>query len=94
MLRSPNGIDDKNQCTVPKEAIGTKDEGKGCTKQARKVLEEMYETPILLDSTKAHQIKDLLKRKPDVTGAKCLRLELEEVADRWKTLNDYEAHQC
>ncbi|XP_037048334.1 dystonin isoform X46 [Bradysia coprophila] len=86
-LKTLSAFLDKIQRQVPKEAIGTKDEAERCTKQARKVLEEMYERQSLLDSTKA-QIKDLLKRKPDVTGADRLRNELEEVADRWKGLND------
>lgn len=86
-LKTLSAFLDKIQRQVPKEAIGTKDEAERCTKQARKVLEEMYERQSLLDSTKA-QIKDLLKRKPDVAGADRLRTELDEVADRWKGLND------
>ncbi|KAJ6645292.1 Dystonin, partial [Pseudolycoriella hygida] len=86
-LKTLSAFLDKIQRQVPKEAIGTKEEAERCTKQARKVLEEMYERQSLLDSTKA-QIKDLLKRKPDVAGADRLRIELEEVADRWKGLND------
>lgn len=56
-------------------------------RQMRKVLEEMYEKQSLLDSTKS-QIKDLLRRKPDVQGADQLKAELDEVADRWKNLHD------
>lgn len=56
-------------------------------RQMRKILEEMYEKQSLLDSTKS-QIKDLLRRKPDVQGADQLKSELDEVADRWKSLND------
>ncbi|XP_062535716.1 uncharacterized protein LOC134204925 isoform X3 [Armigeres subalbatus] len=78
---------DKIQRQVPKEVISNKDEADRCNKQARKVLEEMYEKQSLLDSTKA-QVKDLLKRKPDVQGADRLRSELDAVADRWKNLND------
>lgn len=47
----------------------------------------MYEKQSLLDSTKS-QIKDLLRRKPDVHGADQLKAELEDVADRWKNLHD------
>ncbi|KXJ80617.1 hypothetical protein RP20_CCG024239 [Aedes albopictus] len=78
---------DKIQRQVPKEVISNKDEAERCNKQARKVLEEMYEKQSLLDSTKA-QVKDLLKRKPDVQGANRLRSELDAVADRWKNLHD------
>ncbi|XP_062716154.1 dystonin isoform X39 [Aedes albopictus] len=78
---------DKIQRQVPKEVISNKDEAERCNKQARKVLEEMYEKQSLLDSTKA-QVKDLLKRKPDVQGADRLRSELDAVADRWKNLHD------
>ncbi|XP_055645254.1 dystonin-like, partial [Toxorhynchites rutilus septentrionalis] len=78
---------DKIQRQVPKEVISTKDEAERCNKQARKILEEMYEKQSLLDSTKA-QVKDLLKRKPDVQGADRLRFDLDGVADRWKNLHD------
>lgn len=86
-LRAISAFLDKQQRLVPKETIGTKDEAERCTKQARKVLEDMYEKQSLLDSTRA-QIKDLLRRKPDVLGAERLRLELDEVSDKWKALND------
>lgn len=78
---------DKIQRQVPKEQCTSKDEAERCTRAARKVLEEMYERQSLLDSTRA-QIKDLLKRKPDVLGADRLRTELDDVAERWRTLND------
>ncbi|XP_055530757.1 dystonin isoform X41 [Wyeomyia smithii] len=78
---------DKIQRQVPKDVISNKEEAERCNKQARKVLEEMYEKQSLLDSTKA-QVKDLLKRKPDVQGADRLRSELDSVADRWKNLHD------
>ncbi|XP_049546722.1 microtubule-actin cross-linking factor 1 isoform X27 [Anopheles darlingi] len=78
---------DKIHRQVPRDVIGNKEEAERCNKQARKILEEMYERQSLLDSTKA-QVKDLLKRKPDVQGAERLRSELETVADRWKNLND------
>lgn len=72
---------------MPKDTISSKDDAEKCTRQARKVLEEMYERQSLLDSTKS-QIKDLLRRKPDVQGAEQLKAELDEVADRWKNLHD------
>lgn len=72
---------------VPKDTISSKDDAEKCTRQARKVLEEMYEKQSLLDSTKS-QIKDLLRRKPDVQGADQLKAELDDVAERWKNLND------
>lgn len=72
---------------VPKDTISSKDDAEKCTRQARRVLEEMYEKQSLLDSTKS-QIKDLLRRKPDVQGAEQLKSELDEVADRWKNLHD------
>ncbi|XP_050079910.1 dystonin isoform X27 [Anopheles maculipalpis] len=78
---------DKIHRQVPRDVIGNKEEADRCNKQARKILEEMYERQSLLDSTKA-QVKDLLKRKPDVQGAERLRTELDAVADRWKNLND------
>lgn len=86
-LKTLSAFLDKIQRQVPKDTVGTKDEAERCTKQARKVLEEMYEKQSLLDSTKA-QIKDLLKRKPDVIGADRIKTELDDVADRWKALND------
>ncbi|XP_058834613.1 dystonin isoform X48 [Topomyia yanbarensis] len=78
---------DKIQRQVPKDVISNKDEAERCNKQARKVLEEMYEKQSLLDSTKA-QVKDILKRKPDVQGSDRLRSELDSVVDRWKNLHD------
>lgn len=78
---------DKISRQIPKDTIASKEEADRCIKQARKVLEEMYEKQSLLDSTKA-QVRDLLKRKPDVKGADRLRVDLETVADRWKQLSD------
>ncbi|XP_058116979.1 dystonin isoform X2 [Anopheles coustani] len=78
---------DKIHRQVPRDVISNKEEADRCNKQARKILEEMYERQSLLDSTRA-QVKDLLKRKPDVQGAERLRSELDAVADRWKNLND------
>lgn len=86
-LKSLSTFLDKIQKLVPKDVIGTKEEAERCTKQARKVLEDMYEKQSLLDSTKAG-VKDLLKRKPDVYGAEEVRKDLESVSDRWKNLND------
>uniref|UniRef100_W4VR42 Putative short stop n=1 Tax=Corethrella appendiculata TaxID=1370023 RepID=W4VR42_9DIPT len=78
---------DKIHRQVPKDVISNKEEADRCNKQARKVLEEMYEKQSILDSTKA-QVKDLLKRRPDAQGADILRADLDTVADRWKALND------
>lgn len=86
-LKSLSAFLDKIQRQVPKDVIGSKDEAEKCTKQARKVLEEMYERQSLLDSTKS-QIKDLIRRKPDAQGVDKLKSELDEVVDRWKKLND------
>ncbi|XP_058067025.1 microtubule-actin cross-linking factor 1 isoform X1 [Anopheles bellator] len=86
-LRTLAAFLDKIHRQVPRDVIGNRDEADRCHKQARKILEEMYERQSLLDSTRA-QVKDLLKRKPDVQGAERLRSELETVADRWKNLND------
>lgn len=72
---------------VPKDIISSKDDAEKCTRQARKVLEEMYEKQSLLDSTKS-QVKDLLRRKPNVQGADQIKVELDEVVERWKGLND------
>ncbi|XP_055317105.1 dystonin isoform X42 [Sitodiplosis mosellana] len=86
-LKSLSAFLDKIQRQVPKDTISSKDDAEKCTRQARKVLEEMYEKQSLLDSTKT-QIKDLLRRKPDVQGADQLKAELDDVAERWKNLND------
>lgn len=86
-LKTLSSFLDKIERQLPKETSANKDEADRCTKTARKVLEEMYEKQSLLDSTKA-QIRDLLRRKPDVLGADRLRVELDDVADRWKNLND------
>ncbi|XP_044571264.1 dystonin isoform X47 [Drosophila ananassae] len=75
------------QRQVPKESVSNKDEAERCIKQARKILEDMYEKQSLLDTTKA-QIKDILRRKSDVPGAEQLRLENENIQEKWKNLND------
>lgn len=86
-LKAIVGFLEKMQRQVPKEPLGSKDEADRCIKQARKILEEMYEKQSLLDATKA-QIKDLIRRKPDAVGVENLKLELDSVTDKWKNLND------
>ncbi|KAM8712590.1 hypothetical protein ACLKA7_012999 [Drosophila subpalustris] len=78
---------DRIQRQVPKESVSNKDEADRCIKQARKILEDMYEKQSLLDTTKA-QIKDILRRKSDVPGADQLRLENDNIQEKWKNLND------
>ncbi|XP_034478273.1 dystonin isoform X16 [Drosophila innubila] len=78
---------DRIQRQVPKESVSNKDEADRCIKQARKILEDMYEKQSLLDTTKA-QIKDILRRKSDVPGAEQLRLENDNIQEKWKNLND------
>ncbi|XP_046866307.1 dystonin isoform X5 [Drosophila willistoni] len=78
---------DRIQRQVPKESVSNKDEAERCIKQARKILEDMYEKQSLLDTTKA-QIKEILRRKSDVPGAEQLRLENENIQEKWKNLND------
>ncbi|XP_064538221.1 uncharacterized protein shot isoform X24 [Drosophila montana] len=75
------------QRQVPKESVSNKEEADRCIKQARKILEDMYEKQSLLDTTKA-QIKDILRRKSDVPGAEQLRLENDNIQEKWKNLND------
>ncbi|XP_034137686.1 microtubule-actin cross-linking factor 1 isoform X28 [Drosophila guanche] len=75
------------QRQVPKESVSNKEEAERCIKQARKILEDMYEKQSLLDTTKA-QIKDILRRKSDVPGAEQLRLENDGIQEKWKNLND------
>ncbi|XP_017836803.1 dystonin isoform X21 [Drosophila busckii] len=75
------------QRQLPKESVSNKDEAERCIKQARKILEDMYEKQSLLDTTKA-QIKDILRRKSDVPGAEQLRQENDNIQDKWKQLND------
>ncbi|XP_030078527.1 dystonin isoform X15 [Drosophila hydei] len=75
------------QRQVPKESVSNKDEADRCIKQARKILEDMYEKQSLLDTTKA-QIKDILRRKSDVPGAEQLRVENDNIQEKWKNLND------
>ncbi|XP_015039853.2 dystonin isoform X43 [Drosophila pseudoobscura] len=75
------------QRQLPKESVSNKEEAERCIKQARKILEDMYEKQSLLDTTKA-QVKDILRRKSDVPGAEQLRLENDGIQEKWKNLND------
>ncbi|CRK91723.1 CLUMA_CG005357, isoform G [Clunio marinus] len=86
-LKTLSNFLDKIQRQVPTNIIGSKDDAEKCTKQSRRVLEEMYEKQSLLDSTRT-QVRDLLKRKPDAQGGETLRVELEAVVERWKNLSD------
>ncbi|KOB79446.1 Dystonin [Operophtera brumata] len=86
-LRSLNTFLDKIQRQLPKESVPTKEEADKTIKQARAVLEEMYEKQSILDSTKT-QVRELLRRKQSVLGADRLHDEMEEVAARWKGLHD------
>ncbi|CAH2986630.1 unnamed protein product [Chilo suppressalis] len=86
--RSLHSFLDKVQRQLPKESIpNTKEEADKTTKQARAVLEEMYEKQSILDSTKT-QVRELLKKKQGVEGADRLHAEMEDVATRWKALHD------
>ncbi|XP_067629140.1 microtubule-actin cross-linking factor 1 isoform X10 [Eurosta solidaginis] len=78
---------DRVQRQVPKESASKKDEAEVCIKQTRKILEDMYEKQSLLDTTKA-QLKDILRRKSDVTGAEELRQESDSIIEKWKNLSD------
>ncbi|XP_065369780.1 dystonin isoform X17 [Calliphora vicina] len=75
------------QRQLPKESVSNKDEAERCIKQARKILEDMYEKQSLLDTTKT-QIKDILRRKSDVPGAEQLRIENDNIVEKWKQLSD------
>lgn len=75
------------QRQLPKESVSNKEEAERCIKQARKILEDMYEKQSLLDTTKT-QIKDILRRKSDVPGAEQLRVENDNIVEKWKQLND------
>uniref|UniRef100_A0A1I8MXB1 Dystonin n=2 Tax=Musca domestica TaxID=7370 RepID=A0A1I8MXB1_MUSDO len=75
------------QRQLPKESVSNKDEADRCIKQARKILEDMYEKQSLLDTTKT-QIKDILRRKSDVPGAEQLRVENDNIVEKWKQLSD------
>nr|XP_049701448.1 dystonin isoform X44 [Helicoverpa armigera] len=87
-LRALNTFLDKVQRQLPKESVpNTKEEADKTIKQARAVLEEMYEKQSILDSTKT-QVRELLKRKQSVLGADRLHDEMEDVASRWKALHD------
>ncbi|KAM7341558.1 dystonin-like protein short stop isoform 44-T47 [Cochliomyia hominivorax] len=78
---------DRIQRQLPKESVSNKDEADRCIKQARKILEDMYEKQSLLDTTKT-QIKDILRRKSDVPGAEQLRIENDNIVEKWKQLSD------
>ncbi|XP_041970881.1 dystonin isoform X11 [Aricia agestis] len=87
-LRNLNSFLDKVQRQLPKESVpNTKEEADKIIKQARVVLEEMYEKQSILDSTKT-QVRELLRRKQSVEGADRLHDETEEIASRWKALHD------
>nr|XP_022907001.1 microtubule-actin cross-linking factor 1 isoform X2 [Onthophagus taurus] len=87
-LRVLSNFLDKVQRQIPKDmTTNTKEEADKAQRQLKQILEEMYEKQSLLDSTKS-QIKDLLRRKPNALGTDNLNGELEEVAARWKALND------
>ncbi|XP_075166799.1 dystonin-like protein short stop isoform X14 [Haematobia irritans] len=75
------------QRQLPKESVSNKDDSDRCIKQARKILEDMYEKQSLLDTTKT-QIKDILRRKSDVPGAEQLRVENDNIVEKWKQLSD------
>ncbi|XP_023299118.2 dystonin isoform X48 [Lucilia cuprina] len=78
---------DRIQRQLPKESVSNKDEADRCIKQARKILEDMYEKQSLLDTTKT-QIKDILRRKSEVPGADQLRIENDNIVEKWKQLSD------
>ncbi|XP_037826292.1 dystonin isoform X39 [Lucilia sericata] len=78
---------DRIQRQLPKESVSNKDEADRCIKQARKILEDMYEKQSLLDTTKT-QIKDILRRKSEVPGADQLRIENDSIVEKWKQLSD------
>ncbi|XP_054090018.1 dystonin isoform X16 [Zeugodacus cucurbitae] len=86
-LKNLTSFLDRIQRQVPKESASNKDEAEQCIQQARKVLEDMYEKQSLLDTTKV-QIKDILRRKSDVIGADELRLESENIIEKWKSLSE------
>ncbi|XP_037953237.1 dystonin isoform X24 [Teleopsis dalmanni] len=86
-LKNLNSFLERIHRQVSKETISNKDEADSCIKQSRKVLEDMYEKQSLLDTTKT-QIKDILRRKSDVPGAEQLRIENDNIVEKWKNLND------
>ncbi|XP_018791083.1 PREDICTED: dystonin isoform X11 [Bactrocera latifrons] len=86
-LKNLTSFLDRIQRQVPKESASNKDEAEQCIQLARKVLEDMYEKQSLLDTTKA-QIKDILRRKPEVMGADELRIESENIIEKWKSLSE------
>ncbi|XP_047540107.1 dystonin isoform X9 [Vanessa atalanta] len=87
-IRALNTFLDKVQRQLPRESVpNTKEDADKIMKQARAVLEEMYEKQSILDSTKT-QVRELLRRKQAVEGADRLHDEAEEVAARWKALHD------
>ncbi|XP_026332692.1 microtubule-actin cross-linking factor 1, isoforms 1/2/3/5 isoform X13 [Hyposmocoma kahamanoa] len=86
--RQLNQFLDKVQRQLPKDSVpNTKEEADKTIKQARAILEEMYEKQSILDSTKT-QVRELVKRKQGVQGADRLHSEMEDVASRWKALHD------
>ncbi|XP_049307096.1 dystonin isoform X20 [Bactrocera dorsalis] len=86
-LKNLTSFLDRIQRQVPKESASNKDEAEQCIQLARKVLEDMYEKQSLLDTTKV-QIKDILRRKPEVMGADELRIESENIIEKWKSLSE------
>ncbi|XP_028029405.1 dystonin isoform X14 [Bombyx mandarina] len=87
-FKTLNAFLDKVQRQLPKDTVpNNKEEADKIIKQARAVLEEMYEKQSILDSTKT-QVRELLKRKQSVQGADRLHDEMEDVASRWKALHD------
>ncbi|XP_011502771.1 PREDICTED: dystonin [Ceratosolen solmsi marchali] len=78
---------DKIQRKQPKDIIPkTKEESDKTVKQIKFVIEEMYEKQSLLDSTKI-QIRDLVRRKTNASGANELNNELEDVVNCWKAIS-------
>ncbi|GBP94693.1 Dystonin [Eumeta japonica] len=86
-LKNLSNFLERIQRQLPKESVANKEEADRCIKQARKILEDMYEKQSLLDTTKT-QIKDILRRKGDVPGAEQLRIENDNIVERWKQVSD------
>ncbi|XP_048001317.1 microtubule-actin cross-linking factor 1-like [Leguminivora glycinivorella] len=87
-IRNTHHFLDKVQRQLPKDCVpNTKEEADKTIKQARAVLEEMYEKQSVLDSAKT-QVRELLKRKQGVAGADRLHDAMEDVVSRWKNLHD------
>ncbi|XP_063369716.1 dystonin [Cydia amplana] len=88
IIRNTHHFLDKVQRQLPKDCVpNTKEEADKTIKQARAVLEEMYEKQSSLDSAKT-QVRELLKRKQGVVGADRLHDAMEDVVSRWKSLHD------